>query len=148
MTTEQETDERRRLERAREIALFRYSLIQEVISADLTAAQRGRRVRELAAAVAAGFLRTNHDMDSKTPFATVLIGQPTLRRMIKLGVLAALDQAYDVLAGEAAERGRTLVLIIDEAHLLDHDQLESDHGRRCRGCGAGRAGRGLRGRGL
>jgi type II secretory pathway predicted ATPase ExeA len=28
-------------------------------------------------------------MDSKTPFATVLIGQPTLRRMIKLGVLAA-----------------------------------------------------------
>ena len=33
---------------------------------------------------------TNHDMDSKTPFATVLIGQPTLRRMIKLGVLAAL----------------------------------------------------------
>ena len=51
MTTEQETDERRRLERAREIALFRYSLIQEVISADLTAAQRGRRVRELAAAI-------------------------------------------------------------------------------------------------
>jgi type II secretory pathway predicted ATPase ExeA len=34
---------------------------------------------------------TNHDMDSKTPFATVLTGQPTLRRMIKLGVLAALD---------------------------------------------------------
>jgi type II secretory pathway predicted ATPase ExeA len=29
---------------------------------------------------------------SRTPFATVLIGQPTLRRMIKLGVLAALDQ--------------------------------------------------------
>ncbi len=51
MTTEQETDERRRLERAREIALFRYSLIQEVISAHLTAAQRGRRVRELAAAI-------------------------------------------------------------------------------------------------
>ena len=51
MTTEQETDERRRLERAREIALFRYSLIQEVISTHLTAAQRGRRVRELAAAI-------------------------------------------------------------------------------------------------
>ena len=30
-----------------------------------------------------------------------------------------------MLAGEAAERGRTPVLIIDEAHLLDHDQLES-----------------------
>ena len=49
MATQQETDERRRLERAREIALFRYSLIQEVISPQLTAAQRGRRVRELAA---------------------------------------------------------------------------------------------------
>jgi putative transposase len=49
VTTQQETDERRRLERAREIALFRYSLIQEVISPQLTPAQRGRRVRELAA---------------------------------------------------------------------------------------------------
>ena len=49
MTTAQETDERRRLERARQIALFRYSLIQDVISAQLTAAQRGRRVRRLAA---------------------------------------------------------------------------------------------------
>jgi putative transposase len=49
VTTQQETDERRRLERAREIALFRYSLIQDVISPHLTAAQRGRRVRELAA---------------------------------------------------------------------------------------------------
>jgi putative transposase len=54
VTTEQETDERRRLERAREIALFRYSLIQEVISPHLTAAQRGQRVRELAAATHAG----------------------------------------------------------------------------------------------
>jgi putative transposase len=49
VTTQQETDERRRLERAREIALFRYSLIQDVISPHLTAAQRGRQVRELAA---------------------------------------------------------------------------------------------------
>jgi type II secretory pathway predicted ATPase ExeA len=39
---------------------------------------------------------TNHDMDSKTPFATIMIGQPTLRRMIKLGVLAALDQRIAV----------------------------------------------------
>jgi putative transposase len=54
VTTAGETDQRRRLERAREIALFRYSLIQEVISPDLTAAQRGRRVRELAAATHAG----------------------------------------------------------------------------------------------
>jgi type II secretory pathway predicted ATPase ExeA len=39
---------------------------------------------------------TNHDMDSRTPFATVLLGQPTLKRMIKLGVLAALDQRIAV----------------------------------------------------
>ena len=49
MTTGQEADERRRLERAREIALFRYSLVQDVISPDLTPAQRGLRVRRLAA---------------------------------------------------------------------------------------------------
>jgi type II secretory pathway predicted ATPase ExeA len=31
-------------------------------------------------------------MDSTSPFACLLVGQPTLRRRIKLGVLAALDQ--------------------------------------------------------
>ena len=31
-------------------------------------------------------------MDSRIPFACLLVGQPTLRRRIKLGVLAALDQ--------------------------------------------------------
>jgi type II secretory pathway predicted ATPase ExeA len=35
---------------------------------------------------------TNHDMDSASPFACLLIGQPTLRRRMKLGALAALDQ--------------------------------------------------------
>jgi type II secretory pathway predicted ATPase ExeA len=35
---------------------------------------------------------TNQDMDSRSPFACLLVGQPTLRRKIKLGVLAALDQ--------------------------------------------------------
>ncbi len=39
---------------------------------------------------------TNHDMDSSTPFATILAGQPTLRHHIKLGVLAALDQRITV----------------------------------------------------
>ena len=37
-------------------------------------------------------LLTNADMDSHSPFACLLIGQPTLRRRIKLGVFAALDQ--------------------------------------------------------
>ena len=35
---------------------------------------------------------SDHDLDSGSPMACLLIGQPTLRRMIKLGVLAALDQ--------------------------------------------------------
>ncbi len=37
-------------------------------------------------------LLTNADMDSHSPFACLLIGQPTLRRRIKLGAFAALDQ--------------------------------------------------------
>jgi len=49
VTTQQESDERRRLERAREIALFRYSLVQELVSPGLTAAERGRRARLMAA---------------------------------------------------------------------------------------------------
>lgn len=35
---------------------------------------------------------TNHDMDSGAPFAAILVGQPTLRQRLRLGVLAALDQ--------------------------------------------------------
>lgn len=35
---------------------------------------------------------TNQDMDSASPFACLLIGQPTLRRRIKMGTMAALDQ--------------------------------------------------------
>jgi hypothetical protein len=35
---------------------------------------------------------TNADMDSHSPFACLLVGQPTLRRRIKLGTFAALDQ--------------------------------------------------------
>ena len=37
-------------------------------------------------------LLTNADMDSHSPFACLLVGQPTLRRQIKLGTFAALDQ--------------------------------------------------------
>ena len=37
-------------------------------------------------------LLTNADMDSHSPFACLLVGQPTLRRRIKLGAFAALDQ--------------------------------------------------------
>ena len=37
-------------------------------------------------------LLTNSELDSKSPFACLLVGQPTLRRRIKLGMFAALDQ--------------------------------------------------------
>ena len=36
-----------------------------------------------------------------------------------------VPQAADALAAEHAERGRTPVLVIDEAHLLDNAQLEA-----------------------
>jgi len=35
---------------------------------------------------------TTHDMDSASPFACLLVGQPTLRQRMKLGALAALEQ--------------------------------------------------------
>jgi len=54
MATRDETDRRQRIERARAIGLFRYSLIQEVIDPGLSPSQRGRRVRELAGQVHAG----------------------------------------------------------------------------------------------
>lgn len=78
---------------------------------------------------------TNHDMDSRSPFACLLIGQPTLRRKIKLGVLAALDQRIAVryhMAGmtgaetagylrhHLALAGRTDTLFSDDAIALIH----------------------------
>lgn len=39
---------------------------------------------------------TNHEMDSRSAFTCLLIGQPTLRRRIKFGELAALDQRIAV----------------------------------------------------
>src|SRR6266511_2548168 len=37
-------------------------------------------------------LLTNADLDSTSPFAGILVGQPTLARKLRLGVFAALDQ--------------------------------------------------------
>ena len=79
---------------------------------------------------------TNHDMDSGAPFAAVLIGQPTLRQRLRLGVLAALDQRISVrytLAGmnptETADyithhlkiAGRTDTLFSADAITLIHN---------------------------
>jgi len=41
-------------------------------------------------------LLTNHQLDTESPFATVLLGQPTLATKMKLGTLAALEQRITV----------------------------------------------------
>ena len=80
-------------------------------------------------------LLTNADMDSHSPFACLLVGQPTLRRRIKLGTFAALDQRialrYAMTGMTAAETssylshhlklaGRPDTLFIDDAIALIH----------------------------
>jgi type II secretory pathway predicted ATPase ExeA len=79
---------------------------------------------------------TNDQMDAASPLACLLIGQPTLRRMLRLGVLAALDQRialrYAIPAMTAAETasyithhlklaGRTDPLFSDDAITLVHE---------------------------
>ncbi len=80
-------------------------------------------------------LLTNADMDSRSPFACLLVGQPTLRRRIKLGTFAALDQRialrYAMSGMTAAETktylshhlqlaGRSDTLFSDDAITLVH----------------------------
>ena len=80
-------------------------------------------------------LLTNVDMDSRSPFACLLVGQPTLRRRIRLGAFAALDQRialrYAMTGMEPAETagyvahhlkiaGRTDTLFSDDALALIH----------------------------
>ena len=54
MTTADEADQRKRVERARETGLFRYSLVQELLEPGLSQAERGWRARELAGRVHQG----------------------------------------------------------------------------------------------
>jgi type II secretory pathway predicted ATPase ExeA len=79
---------------------------------------------------------TNHHMDSASPFAALLVGQPTLRQRLRLGVLAALDQRISMrytLTGMTADdtadyirhhtrlAGRTDTLFSDDAITLIHN---------------------------
>src|SRR3954467_8864015 len=74
-------------------------------------------------------------MDSPSPFACLLVGQPTLRRRIKLGTFAALDQRIALryamtgmapaetssyLTPHLALGGRSDPLISDDAIALVH----------------------------
>jgi type II secretory pathway predicted ATPase ExeA len=80
-------------------------------------------------------LLTNSEMDSRSPFACLLLGQPTLRRRIKLGTFAALDQRIALryamtgmteaetktyLAHHLKLAGRSDTLFSDDAMALIH----------------------------
>jgi type II secretory pathway predicted ATPase ExeA len=80
-------------------------------------------------------LLTNAEMDSHSPFACLLVGQPTLRRRIKLGTFAALDQRIALryaMAGMTGQEtsgylahhlklaGRSDTLFSDDAITLIH----------------------------
>lgn len=80
-------------------------------------------------------LLTNAEMDSHSPFACLLVGQPTLRRRIRLGSFAALDQRvalrYSMVGMEASETadyvthhlkiaGRSDTLFSEDALALIH----------------------------
>jgi type II secretory pathway predicted ATPase ExeA len=79
---------------------------------------------------------TNSEMDAASPLSCLLIGQPTLRRMLRLGVLAALDQriglryAMPAMTGEQTAAyithhlelaGRSDTLFSDDAVTVVHD---------------------------
>ncbi|MGD0688127.1 MAG: AAA family ATPase [Streptosporangiaceae bacterium] len=79
---------------------------------------------------------TNAEMDAASPLSCLLIGQPTLRRMLRLGVLAALDQriglryAMPPMTPEQTSgyithhlklAGRSDTLFSDDAMTLVHD---------------------------
>ena len=76
------------------------------------------------------------EMDAASPLACLLIGQPTLRRMLRLGVLAALDQRIglryampamtpaqtaDYITHHLKLAGRSDTIFSDDAMTLVHD---------------------------
>jgi type II secretory pathway predicted ATPase ExeA len=81
-------------------------------------------------------LLTNHRLDTESPFATVLLGQPTLTAKMALGILAALEQRITVrrtMTGMTSTEtgdyirhhlqlaGRSDPLLTDDATALIHD---------------------------
>ena len=69
--TQADEETRRRAEQARQVGLFRYRLVSEVTGPQLSARERGRRVRELAAA--------EHD----GPGGKVRVSEQTIRRWMR-----------------------------------------------------------------
>ena len=82
-------------------------------------------------------LFTNSEMDSLMPFAGILVGQPQLRRRLRIGSFAALDQRialrYELAGMDASESaeylthhlklaGREDPLFSDDAVALLHER--------------------------
>jgi type II secretory pathway predicted ATPase ExeA len=110
-------------------------------AADLLAAEEAERRRRVVVCIDEAHLLspeqleelrllTNTDMDAQSPFAGILVGQPTLARKLRLGVFAALDQRiatrYTIAPMDLAESaaylahhlhlaGRTEPLFADDA---------------------------------
>ena len=63
----------------------------------------------------------NPAFGTRGPYVQVVRALGARPRYLKAELMA---QAADLLAAETAERHRTVVLIVDEAHLLQPDQLE------------------------
>ncbi len=110
-------------------------------AADLLAAEEAERHRRVVLIVDEAHLLapdqleelrllTNAEMDSRSPFAGLLVGQPTLARSLRMGVFAALDQRiatrYHIAPMDLAETasylrhqltlaGRSDPLIADDA---------------------------------
>jgi len=114
---------------------------QELLEAE--EAERGRRVvivvdeAHLLSAAQLEELRllTNSDMDSRSPFAGILLGQPSLARQLRLGVFAALDQRivtrYNIgpmdLAESIAYLRHHLALAGRSDHLFADDAIARLH---------------------
>lgn len=120
------------------------SLIPQTV--DLLAAEENERGKRVVVAIDEAHLLTpdqleeirlltNSDLDSRSSFACLLVGQPTLRRRIKLGMFAALDQRIalrfampPLTAAETGHyithhlklAGRTDTLFSDDATALIH----------------------------
>ena len=59
-------------------------------------------------------LLTNHRLDTESPFATIILGQPTLANKMALGILAALEQRITV------RRNMTGMTREETAGYIDH----------------------------
>jgi type II secretory pathway predicted ATPase ExeA len=103
-------------------------------AADLLAAEEAERHRRVVVAVDEAHLMTpaqleelrlltNAQMDSASPFAGILIGQPTLARQLRMGIFAALDQRiatrYHIKPMDLAE---SVAYLRHHLHLAGRDE--------------------------